>query len=267
MGVPGGSSYDDSFSNELMMETSYSAPASAGIAASRSYYPSPGQDFAPDVEERKITKTSSLRTTVKSGEFDAAAAKVKEVLSSADFILLDEDVDKHETERGSYYYSASYQIKVAVDDYEDVISKLKEIGTVDSFNENQRDITEQYEDVKVELKTERARLDRYKEMYSEAEEIEDKINLNDRIFNQERTIEYLEERIANLRNKVDYSTINLRLSEEKSDYADVVLIKFKDLVYAFTESFNALIGFLVVILPWAAAFLILRWGWKKVKGN
>jgi len=266
MGVPGGSSSYQSYGSGydgVMME---SAPASMGMTASKSYISPGGDDFSPDTIERKITKTASLYTTVKSGKFDAAASKVKDILSSADFILLDEDVDKHDTERGSYYYTANYRIKVAVDDYENVIAKLKEIGTVDSFNENQRDITEQYENVQLELKTEKARLVRYKEMYSEAEELEDKINLNDRIFNQERTIEYLEDRISNLKNKVNYSTINLRLSEEKSDYADVVFIKVKDLVFAFTMSLNALVAFVVWILPWAVALLIVRWGWKKFKG-
>ena len=65
---------------------------------------------------------------------------------------------------------------------------MKEIGEVTSFSENADDITEQFVDLETELVAEKERLARYKQMLSEATLVEDKIQLSDRIFNQERTI-------------------------------------------------------------------------------
>jgi hypothetical protein len=87
-------------------------------------------------------------------------------------------------------------------------------------------------------------------MYNSAEKISDKIELNDRIFNQERTIKYLEDSLKNMDQRVDYSTINLNISEKYS-YSNIALVKLSDLVRSFVNSVNALLKFLFVIIPFA----------------
>ena len=112
---------------------------------------------------------------------------------------------------------------------------------------------------------EKERLSRYEAMYEEAEEVEDKIDLSDRIFNQERRIKYIEQRIENIDKDVSYSTVYVTITEEKCAYADISFIKLSDLVKGFLGSTSALIGFIFIILPWLVAVGLIWWIVRLVK--
>ena len=75
----------------------------------------------------------------------------------------------------------------------------------------------------------------------------------------------LEEAIENMDLRVDYSTVNLRLVEERPLFADVEFVEFKDLSKSFVDSLNSLITLLFVIVPWLIALIILRIVYKLTK--
>ena len=228
-----------------------------GIAPSRGYYPEPSADFAPEVEERLITKSSSLSTEVGRGTFSDAESKLKAIVKASDAFLLSENVNRYGTERYPYR-TGSYSLKVEAGKYDAVVSQLKEIGEVTSFNGNVQDITGQYVNLEADLEGEKERLERYEAMFAEAKKVEDKITLSDRIFNQERTIKYLEDRIANLGNRVTYSTIHVTISEKQSGYADVLFVKFSKLISSLVGSINSLLSFIFVVAPWVIAYYLLK---------
>lgn len=239
-------------------EASYDAIA--GIRASSSYMPSPiyQQDFAPEIKERIITKTSSLTSEVPTGKFKEADTQIKSVIQSTESYLLNENINSYDYGKRTYY-SGSYQIKVATNKYPAVLEQLKKIGEIKNFNENANDETQQYTDLKSLIETEKSRLSRYNQMYNEATLIADKIQLSDKIFEQERIIKMYEESLSSLNNRVTYSTIYLTINEKQSDYANIVWVKFSDLTRALVESINSLLSLLFIILPWAIAIAIV-WG-------
>ncbi len=206
--------------------------------------------FAPEVEERKIMKSSSLTTEVERGKFKESESNLKAILASSGSFLLNEDVRKLGEEKESYF-SGSYRIKVDTQKYDYIISQLKTIGEVQYFSESATDITGTYTDLNIELAAEKERLARYVSMYSEATKVDDKINLNDRIFDQEKRVKYLEDRIKNIDNKVDYSTVSLTINEEQPAFIGVELAKLSDLVKTLVGSFNGLLFFVFGVLPWA----------------
>ena len=159
----------------------------------------------------------------------------------------------------------NYQIKVVESKADAVINQLKNIGEVTSFNENKRDITESYTSIEVELVVEKNRLQRFKEMYQEAKEINDKIQLNNYIFNQERTVKMLEDSLKYKDQKVDYTTIYFNMQEKRSEYVDIVLVKFSALVRGLVDSFNNLLYLLFVALPYAIVVLIGWLVWRQFK--
>lgn len=234
-----------------------------GIAPSPMYY---DNGFAPEEADRKITKTASLSTEVERGSFAEAESKLKSVVNTADALILNENAYKYDQGRNSYY-SGSYTIKVEEGKYSAVVSQLKEIGEVTSFSENADDITEQFVSLESELAAEKERLARYQQMLSEATNVEDKIQLSDRIFNQERTIKYLEEQLKNTGNRVEYSTVYVTITEKQSEYIDAVFVKFSELVSRFVQSLNNLLKLLVGLIPYALAALLAWLGWKKFHGN
>ncbi len=222
--------------------------------------------FAPEVADRKITKTASLSTEVERGTFKDAENKLKGIVKTADAFLLNENAQKYDTGDGRRtYYSGSYTIKVEEGKYEAFVSQLKEIGEVTSFSENADDITEQFVDLESELVSEKERLARYQQMLKEATLVEDKIQLSDRIFNQERTIKYLQEQLETAGTRVDYSTIYVTITEKQSEYVDAVLVKFSELVARFVNSLNGLLKLLVGLVPYAVVAVLAWLGWKKFK--
>jgi len=255
--VSNGTSYSarDSFAMNDSAMYSKSMESAGGYGLSYS------QDFAPEVEDRKITKNSSLSLEVKGGEFTFADSKVKSIVSSSDSIVLNESLNTRKNGNKEEFY-ASYSIKVESSKLDSVVSQLREIGKVTYFTENENDITGSYTNREIELEVERERLLRYQEMYNSAEKISDKIELNDRIFNQERTIKYLEDSLKNMDQRVDYSTINLNISEKYS-YSNIALVKLSDLVRSFVNSVNALLKFLFVIIPFAIVGWIIYLVTKK----
>jgi len=236
-----------------MADASYDESYAA--AKGGSSYSSTG-GFAPEVENRVITKTASLSTEVEQGRFHDAESTFKSIIQSSGSYLLNENVNNYGTKLKSYY-SGSYQIKVDASKYDAVISQLKGIGEVTSFNENQKDITKEYVNIQIEIDTEKARLARYEAMYAQADKVSDKIELNDRIFNQERTIKYMEDSLKNMDQRVDYSTIYFSMKEKQSEYAYVAFVKFSELVNSLVNSFNTLVSLIVVLLPWAIAALVI----------
>ena len=231
----------------------------------RGYYPGlANSDFAPEVEERKLIKTTRLSTEIKRGLFNEAEIELKNIITLSDSYLLNEQVNKYGSERKSYY-QGSYQLKVDTKKYDSVISQLKEIGTVKSFSETTNDVTGRYTNLAIEIEVEKQRLLRYEEIYSGAVSVSDKVELSDRIFNQERTIKYLEDSLKNIDQRVDYSSIYFTMNEERSEYYEVILVKLSTLIKSLVGSFNTLIQLVFVLIPWAIALFFIGLGWKHFK--
>jgi hypothetical protein len=222
--------------------------------------------FAPEKSDRKITKTASLATEVGRGTFKEAENKLKGIVKTADAFLLNENAQKYDYGDGRRpYYSGTYTIKVEEGKYVAVASQLKDIGEVTSFSESADDITEQFVDLESELASEKERLIRYQQMLKEAATVEDKIQLSDRIFNQERTISYLEDQLKNVETRVEYSTIYVTITEKQSEYVDAVLVKFSELITRFVHSLNNLLKLLVGLIPYAVVAALAWWGWKRFR--
>src|SRR3989338_1983471 len=245
------------FAGKMAVAESASYDRSYGIVP-----PMSQQDFAPEVSERKITKTSSMANEVKQGSFKDAETKLKSIVSSSNSYLLNENVNKYET-GWKTYYNGYYTIKVDTKRYNDVVLQFKLIGEVKSFNENAEDIKGSYTSSKIELDAEKQRLERFKKMYDEAALVADKIQLNDRLFDLERRIKYLEDSLKNMDKQVDYSTIYISINEKQSEYAGIVFVKFSELVRNLVSSINSLFNLIFIALPYAVAagiiWAVARW--------
>jgi len=237
------------FGKMAAQDSSYSG--GYGIVPQPSY-----GDFAPDVADRKITKSSSMTLETETGGFQDAESKLKSIIKSTNSYLLNENVNKYDS-GWKTYYSGTYQIKVDSRKYNDIIAQLKGIAETKSFSENTEDITASYKNLEIELNAEKQRLARFQEMYKDAALTADKIQLNDRIFDQERTIKYLEDSLKNADKQVDYSTIYATLNEKQSEYANIIFVKFSELVRSLVSSINSLLTWIFIVAPYAVAAAIL----------
>ncbi len=140
---------------------------------------------------------------------------------------------------------------VSSDKYDSVVAQLKGIGEIQSFSESSEDVTGTYTNTEIELATEKERLTRYQGMYKDATLMADKIDLNDKMFDQERRIKYLEESLKNTDSRIEYTTITYSISEKQSNYANVTFVKFSELVRSIVDSFNNVLKWIFILIPYA----------------
>ncbi|MDD4878258.1 MAG: DUF4349 domain-containing protein [Candidatus Nanoarchaeia archaeon] len=210
---------------------------------------------------RKITKTSSLETEAETGKFREAESEMKTAITSVDALILNEDVQLHKS--GSIeYYTGQYRIKVESSKYEELVGELKGIAKLERFSENSDDITESYTDLEVELNAEKERLARYKVILEETKESEFKIQLIDRIFTQEKTIEYLEKAIKEADKRVDYVNINVWMTEEQPGYFNLQFVKFYELVENVINGASTLLKIISYLLPYGIVVFAI-WGIRR----
>lgn len=217
--------------------------------AKESYLNYQNQNFSPEIQNRKIVKTSNIGIETKIGKFKQVDLQLRDIVKGTESIILTENIYSSKVDSKDIF-TGSYTIKVKNDKLDLVTDQLKTLGKVTGYNQGADDVTGDYTNVKIELQVEKERLERYQEMYADAEDIKDKIELNDRIFNQERTIKYLEDSVKDVDQRIDYSTIYLTINE-RSDYLGIAFVKLSDLARSFMGSLNSLVRLIVLILPWA----------------
>ncbi len=236
-------------------------------ASSYSYYPQPATDnFAPGEQNRKITKAAYMSSEVKQGTFKDAETKLKAIITTANAYLLNENVNTENQNEYSLLYG-NYQIKVESSKCDAIITQLKEIGKVISFNQIITDITGQTKSIEIELAVEKERLTKFQDLYNNAKTTQEKLDITDRIFNQERTIKYYEDALKNKDQQVQYSTIDVTITEKQSEYQNVIFIKFSELIQKLVLSINELLSLLFILLPYAIViglvYLIIKMIQKK----
>lgn len=234
------------FGSFLGTFSSQRALSSGGYAENAYDYDQAMADFAPDVEEREIAKTATLSTEIQRGTFEQRSLQLRSIVDVAQGFILNENIrEVRDARRGDY------SIKVPADSYDSVTQQLKDLGDVESFTENARDVTGQYVNADIELEVEQERLARLQTLYDERGGLDDKLRLEKAIFDQERKIKYLEESLERLDQRVTYSTLSVSLYEKENALADVGFVRFAELVRTFISSLQLLLYFLFAVLPWA----------------
>ncbi|MBI4016078.1 MAG: DUF4349 domain-containing protein [Candidatus Aenigmarchaeota archaeon] len=243
--------------------TSAKSTGYPGRAAEYMPAPSPSykryeQDFAPEQKERLIAKTAEMTTEVEKGTFKQAESQLKSIVHSSESYILNENVDTYHSGEANEYAIGRYDLKIDTKKYDSIVLQLKEIGKVTKFNQESEDVTGRHTDLNVELENENKRLERYHAMYKEATDMEDKIDLSDRIFDFENRIKYLQESTAKLEKQVTYSTINVQIREKTSEYVDIEFVKLPEITSAFVGSLNLFLIIAVAVIPWLLAYWLVK---------
>lgn len=220
------------------------------------------EGIAPDVDERVKTISAYLESEVRRGDFDDSVAVMKGFVDESKSILINENI--YAVGEGlSKVKIGNFYIRVPSDSYEEVVEKLRGIGKVTSFSESADDVTSTFVNLEIEIKAEEQRLARYNLLFNSAVSIEDKLLLSDRIFEQERRIDYLKERMKNQGERVDYASLQFTLNEEESSLAGITVITIKEIIKSFIGSLSSLIKLIFVLVPYAVAVWLIWFLWKR----
>lgn len=181
-------------------------PADAGKVSEGTAVP----EIAAAETGRKLIKTVYLNAETE--EFDSLVSKLEQRTTELGGYIENIIVNK---DNGGGRKSASLTIRIPASRLSEFVNDVSENSNILSREENSQDITLQYVDLKSRkdvLETEKTKL---LEFMEKAETIEDVIALEARLSEVRYELESMEAQLRVYDNKVDYATIQLTLGEVK----------------------------------------------------
>jgi hypothetical protein len=202
----------------------------------------------PQMLDRQIIRTALLTVNV-----EAVSQKFEEVsniaLGAGGFVSSSTFGNTGESQ------TASVTIRVPSDQYDATIRKLRGLGEVKEESSNANDVTEQYTDLQSRLRNLRASEERYLDLLTRAQNIDEILTVQARINATRAEIEQVQGRIQMLDNQSSLATITVHLlpppaAAPKDDgAADNPLEVAQE---AFDASLNVLLGIATVAVAVAA---------------
>ena len=113
------------------------------------------------------------------------------------------------------YRSASFTIRVPREKFQSFTGALEALGNLTNSSVQAQNITSSYFDTQSRLNTYRTEEERLLDMLKKAETVEDMLNIEDRLASVRYNIESLTTTLTNWDSKVNYSTVDLYISEVK----------------------------------------------------
>jgi len=214
--------YSENAKYESASTTAAMAPQSEAMAQegevagdSADYYAEEGTaDYTTSVvSSGKIIKTASIQIEVKKGEFEK---KFFEIATLA------------ETNNGFVSNSQSYSdsegkltsgmitIRVEQKNFDAVVNKIKELGTIKSVQLGGTDVTQEYVDLQSRLKNLQAQEQVLLDLMKKSIKVTDSIEVQRELSNVQGEIEVIRGRMNYLDNLVSFSTIDVSLAEPQA---------------------------------------------------
>ena len=212
------------------------APSMADAAAGGAYYDYDG--YYPEEE----SYDSFVSGSSGSGEASARAETFDKIIysgsASVETIRFEETIEKVYTlidEYGGFvensyvtgkdysttyynrpsYRSASFTIRVPRDSFQSFTGAPETLGNLTRSSVQAQNITSSYYDTQSRLNTYRTEEERLLDMLSKADTVEDMLNIEDRLASVRYSIESLTTTLTNWDSKINYSTLELNISEVK----------------------------------------------------
>ncbi|HBA48027.1 MAG TPA: DUF4349 domain-containing protein [Lachnospiraceae bacterium] len=173
-----------------------------------------GTDNTGLLEGRKLIKTVELEVETK--EFDQTMSSLETQIQD-----LGGYVESMDTYNGSSYSgysvnrSAHLTVRIPGERLSDFLKTMADIGNIVRRYDNVEDVTLSYVDMESRRNTLRTEQSRLLEFLDKAETIEDIITIEQRLSEVRYQLESMESQLRTIDNLVDYSTVELSISEVK----------------------------------------------------
>lgn len=161
-----------------------------------------------DLSSRKLIKTVSL--TMQTKAFDKLKTELEESIASFGGYIEDSSYDNPGGQGRRYYYLC---VRIPTGDLDAFVNRAGDLGTITNKSENVRDVTLDYVDktaYKDSLKTE---YERVMELLEKAEDLDQILALESKLSELRYEINSYESQLRTYDNQIDYSTVNINISE------------------------------------------------------
>ncbi|MCR5832258.1 MAG: DUF4349 domain-containing protein [Lachnospiraceae bacterium] len=191
----------------------YDAPVEAASSAESS-----GGEAVSDSEimsnsNRKLIKTVNMN--VETREFDSLVANVMERINSLGGYAESTDIsgnsyDSYKSERNAFIVA-----RIPANKLDFFVDNIENESNITSKNESANDVTLQYADVEAHKESLKIEQQRLNQLLEQADNLENIIELENRLTEVRYEIESYESRLRTMNNQVEYSTVNLSIREVK----------------------------------------------------
>lgn len=172
-------------------------------------------------------------------------------------------------------FESSYQLKIRVPSgkFEAFISEVEAGEGEVLYKEIQsRDVTDQFIDLESRLDTKKNYLARYKDLLNKAKDVKEILEIEEKIRTLEEEIDSTTGRLRYLNNQVDYSTLDLTLSEQKDykfkpEHRSKFTEKLKLSVSKGWFGFVQFILFLIRLWPFWIVAALIYYSWKRYRAR
>ena len=219
---------------------------------------------------QKLIKT--LRVEIETLDFDESVIRLRALVESSGGYIENSTV-YGQSYQNSKRRSASFTVRIPVQQLEKTEEELAALGNVISSTANVTDITLTYADTAARVAALEAQRDSLLSMLQKAENLQDLLTIQDHLTDVEYQLESYASRLRLMDNQVEYSSISIYLDEvkiltekEPESFGARLGKLFKESLEAVGTFFEDLalflLGRLPIILVWgvviAAVILIIR---------
>lgn len=224
---------------------------------------------APAPDGARVVKTGSIALLVADKKVTPTLTAVQALAKAAGGI-----VSTAKTEESGPTPSGAVTLRVPVASFEDVVAKVRGLDAeVRSATTSGQDVTAQYSDLQVQIKTLTAARDRFLLILSKATTVGDILSVQQRVDDTTGKIDRLEGQRRVLAAQSDMATLDVSVTQrddpavapqQRSDNG--LAVAFRDAWHGFTHGVEALVAIsgqvLLLVICLGLALVALRLGWR-----
>lgn len=210
----------------------------------------------PEATDRKLIYTSDISAETK--DFDTAKPAVDALISKYNGYLESSSFSGYSRGDEREARSLDYTIRVPAESLSDFLAELEDAVRVTSSNTYMEDVTGSYVDTEARLKSLRQEETRLLELLAQAENLDEILQLEDRLSNVRYEIESMTSQLQVYDDEIAYSTVNLSLRDvtEYTIRPSFGSRSWEAFTGGWTSFVNVLQG-LVLALLWLLPFLVV----------
>lgn len=204
-----------------------------------------------DLSSRKLIKTVSLSMETKA--FDQMKQKMEEAVTSYGGYIEYSSFDDSQMEGMYRFYSIT--VRIPSEKLETFVSEAGKLGVVTNKTENVEDVTLDYVDKTAYKEALQVEYDRVMELLEEAKDLEQILALESKLSQLRYEINSYESQLRTYDNLIDYSTVNIYISEveyeqqTENSIGSRISNGFRSSLYQVRDFFVNLFVWLVSNLP------------------
>jgi hypothetical protein len=216
-----------------------------------------------ELSSDKIIYNSNI--VIEVDDYDLARENILNLIETNNAFIQNED--KNISSNGNLdYYTSHFIIRVPVDNFKVLNEKIEKIGQVQYSSSYATNVTYEYNDIEGIIAQLEIQKNRLLELYKQADKIAEIIEIENELARINTEISQNESILKNYDRKIEYSTVELSISEDVSqnslvnpfnDIGKKIKSAFINSINAFMSTVVMLCIFIIKILPFIITLLII----------